>query len=93
MWGDRKRPGDYKMTLVMHALCPNVILTNKEDRIYKQTHSLATTRIAASTDYPKRHEDEKQRAERLLKEKNIRENGVEFLGSMTMTESAPSFSI
>jgi len=75
-----KRSGDYKMMLGMQALYPNFILTNKEAMIYKQTPSQATTWIVIGIDYPKRHEDEKQRVERLFKEQNIRENGFEFLG-------------
>jgi len=63
----------------MQALYPNVILTNKEARIYKQTYSLATTRIVTSIDYIKHHEDEEVPTKCLFKEQNIRDYGVEFI--------------
>ena len=43
-WEHKRAPGDKRLLLVLGALYPDVILTNENARIYRETHSLVTTR-------------------------------------------------
>ena len=50
-WEPKRLPNDFKMLLVLQALYPDVILTNKHDRVYKQAHTLATTRLVTGLSF------------------------------------------
>jgi hypothetical protein len=79
-WEAKRFSGDYKMLVVLQALYPDVILTNKHASIYKQAHHLASTRLVTGLSFVLRNEREEWRVKRLEKEHDIRENGVQFLG-------------
>ncbi len=86
--------GDYNMLLVLQALYPDVILTSKHARIYKQAHHLATTWLVTGLSIVSRNEREEWREKRLKKEHDIRENGVQFIGRRDFgTERAALFDV
>jgi hypothetical protein len=57
------------MLVVLQAMYPDVILTIKHARIYKQAHRLATTRLVTGLSFASRNENEEWRAKPQKKSK------------------------
>ena len=77
------------MLLVLQGLYPDVMLTNKNAKIYKQEHSLVTIRVVTGLSFVPRHENKEWLANRLHNEQDIMDNGVKFWGNATSGRSAP----
>jgi hypothetical protein len=75
-WGEKRPPNNKQVERVLMTLYPETCFTNKDARIYRQTHSLETTRIVTGLSKP--------RGQMFLEEKykrqNIIEEGPKFLG-------------
>jgi hypothetical protein len=81
-WAGKRPPPNNKIEAVLATLYPDVCFTNKDARIYRQTHALKTTRVVTGFSSAPRGQmtiTENLQRQRFLRE--LKENGPKFLGT------------